>query len=101
MVNHHLIPDCIDFLFCDAEHDLNTCRWYIDNLWPKVVDGGLICVHDMDPDAAGDNHEYELVIRELDQRRWKYRLTSKEKTIPFISSDRAKNCMAVIEVPSR
>ena len=38
----------IGFLFIDSEHSAAFATWYIENLFPLVVRGGLIHVHDIE-----------------------------------------------------
>ena len=38
----------IGFLFIDSEHSAPFATWYIENLFPLVVRGGLIHVHDIE-----------------------------------------------------
>ena len=41
-----LIPQEIDFLYHDTNHDLDTTVWVLDNILPKVKKGGIIAFHD-------------------------------------------------------
>lgn len=41
-----LIPEEIDFLYHDTNHDLDTTIWVLDNILPRVKKGGLIAFHD-------------------------------------------------------
>lgn len=45
-LNLHLIPDNIDFLFHDTDHDLRTTQWVFENIIPKLSDGALVNFHD-------------------------------------------------------
>lgn len=40
------IPESLDFLFVDTNHDLDTTKWIVENIWPKVSKGGIFCMHD-------------------------------------------------------
>jgi len=48
-----MIPDEIDFLFHDTDHDLETTKWIFENIVPKLKNGALINFHDW---AVTDNH---------------------------------------------
>ncbi|XVQ85638.1 class I SAM-dependent methyltransferase [Microbispora siamensis] len=37
----------IDYLFVDAAHTRRFARWYVDELFPAVVPGGPVSVHDI------------------------------------------------------
>lgn len=40
------IPEKIDFLFHDSNHDLETTQWVIDNIFPRLKKGALVIFHD-------------------------------------------------------
>lgn len=40
------VPKTLDFLFVDTSHDLDTTKWIIENIWPRVVRGGIFAMHD-------------------------------------------------------
>lgn len=46
-VYEHVLPDKVDLLFMDSNHSYAFARWYIANLLPRVVEGGLIHAHDV------------------------------------------------------
>lgn len=61
------VPDnSIDFLFIDGDHRYTQCRRDLDNWWPKIKTGGMICGHDceykewdekyIEYDCMGDRH---------------------------------------------
>lgn len=39
------VPE-LDFLFVDTNHDLDTTKWIIKNIWSKLKKGGIFCMHD-------------------------------------------------------
>jgi len=41
-----LIPEEIDFLYHDTNHDFETTKWILDNILPRVKKGCLIAFHD-------------------------------------------------------
>ena len=43
----HVLLDEVDLLFMDSDHSYAFAQWYISNLYPKVVEGGLIHAHDV------------------------------------------------------
>ena len=40
------IPHELDFLFVDTDHDLETTKWIVENIWPRVISGGIFGMHD-------------------------------------------------------
>ena len=46
-VYHRVLPDKVDLLFMDSDHSYAFAQWYIANLFPRVVEGGLIHAHDV------------------------------------------------------
>ena len=40
------VSETLDFLFVDTDHDLDTTKWIIENIWPRVVSGGIFGMHD-------------------------------------------------------
>lgn len=40
------VPNEIDFLFQDTDHDLENCLWYLKNIFPRLKDGALVGIHD-------------------------------------------------------
>ena len=40
------VPEEIDFLFHDTDHDLETTKWVVDNIFPRLKDGALVILHD-------------------------------------------------------
>lgn len=44
--NLHLIPNSIDFLFHDTDHDIKTTEWVFQNIIPRLQDGALVNFHD-------------------------------------------------------
>ena len=44
--NLDYVPEEIDFLYVDGDHDLANCQWYLENLLPRVKPGGLVVIHD-------------------------------------------------------
>ncbi len=40
------ILDGIDYVVIDTDHDLENCKWYIKNIFPKLKDGALVMIHD-------------------------------------------------------
>jgi len=46
-VHHRMLPDKVNLLFMDSDHSYAFAQWYIANLYPRVVEGGLIHAHDV------------------------------------------------------
>jgi len=44
--NLERIPQKIDFLMIDTDHDLDTTKWIVENIFPHVQKGALISIHD-------------------------------------------------------
>jgi cephalosporin hydroxylase len=40
------IPDKLDFLFVDTDHDLETTKWILKNIFPRLKDKALVIFHD-------------------------------------------------------
>lgn len=40
------VPNQIDFLFHDTNHDLDTTKWIHENIFPRIKKGSLVCMHD-------------------------------------------------------
>lgn len=57
--NLHLIPDYIDFLFLDTNHDLSTTQWIFSNLIPRVKENSLVAIHDF----PAEDREGEWILK--------------------------------------
>lgn len=44
--NLKILPEEIDFLFVDTNHDRATTEWIAENIWPRIVKGGVFSMHD-------------------------------------------------------
>jgi len=64
-----IIPDKIDALVIDAEHNMETAHWYIDNLWSRCRIGATCWIHDM-YDYQRGGREYDTVMEHLDICGW-------------------------------
>ncbi len=61
-----LLPPRIDYLFLDCAHTAQFARWYVRELFPRLVPGTPIGIHDIFPATGGESQ----VVREwLSQRR--------------------------------
>lgn len=40
------VPEKIDFLFHDSDHDLATTEWVMENIFPRLTPGALVIFHD-------------------------------------------------------
>lgn len=40
------VPEVIDCLYHDTDHDMPTTKWVLDNILPRVKKGGLVMFHD-------------------------------------------------------
>lgn len=40
------IPEKVDFLYHDTDHDFDTTKWVLDNIFPKLKEGALVIFHD-------------------------------------------------------
>lgn len=57
-----LIPKKLDFVFIDTNHDLKNTKWYIKHIFPRIVKGGLVAIHDwavqeVDGKLIGKGHD--------------------------------------------
>ena len=41
------LPPAFDYLFMDSDHSAPFASWYVQHLFPRVKDGGLVSVHDV------------------------------------------------------
>lgn len=41
------IPDNLDFVFIDTNHEHGSTQWYVENIFPKIKKGGLVAIHDI------------------------------------------------------
>lgn len=67
-----VFPDKIDVLAIDAEHNMETAQWYIDNLWTRCPVGATCWIHDMYSYQRG-GREYETVMENLGVCGWEIR----------------------------
>ncbi len=44
--NLDLVPKELDYVLIDTNHDLENCKWYLENIIPRVKRGGLVIIHD-------------------------------------------------------
>lgn len=44
--NIDYIPEKLDFLFVDTNHDRETTEWIVQNVWPRLSPGALFALHD-------------------------------------------------------
>lgn len=44
--NLERIPVKLDFLMVDTNHDLDTTKWIVDNVFPHIKKGALLSIHD-------------------------------------------------------
>ena len=44
--NLDLVPKRLDYVLIDTNHDLENCKWYLENIIPRVKKGGLVILHD-------------------------------------------------------
>lgn len=40
------VPQKLDFAFIDTNHDLDTTKWIVANIFPRIKKGGLLAFHD-------------------------------------------------------
>ncbi len=40
------VPKVLDYVLIDTNHDLENCKWYINNIFPRVKKGGIVIIHD-------------------------------------------------------
>lgn len=48
LIEDHLdeIPQELDFVFIDTNHDRESTEWYVKHIIPRVKKGGLVAIHD-------------------------------------------------------
>ena|SRR3990167_7506978 len=68
------IPETLDFAFIDTNHEETSTQWYVDNIFPRLVPGALVAIHDFavddrtgewvgkGPDGSGGLEETRLLI---------------------------------------
>jgi predicted O-methyltransferase YrrM len=62
------VPKKLDYLFIDTNHDEENCKWYIKNIFPRLVNGALVHIHDWA--VYDDKQTGELVwCRNKEERR--------------------------------
>jgi len=44
--NMDKVPQELDYVLIDTNHDLENCKWYLENIIPRVKKGGLVIIHD-------------------------------------------------------
>lgn len=44
--NMDQVPDEIDFAFIDTNHEAESTKWYVENIFPRLKDGALVAIHD-------------------------------------------------------
>ena len=44
--NMDQVPELLDYVLIDTNHDLENCKWYIKNIFPRVKKGGFVIIHD-------------------------------------------------------
>lgn len=44
--NLERIPAKLDFLMIDTNHDLDTTKWIVENIFPHIKKGALLSIHD-------------------------------------------------------
>lgn len=50
-----LLPPRIDYLFLDCAHTAHFARWYVRELFPRLVPGTPIGIHDIFPASGGES----------------------------------------------
>ena len=40
------VPEKIDLLYSDTDHDLDTIKWIVENIFPRLTQGALVVFHD-------------------------------------------------------
>src|SRR3990167_7772989 len=49
----------LDMALIDTNHDLDNCKWYLENIVPRVKKGGLVWIHDWSAREIDGNTVYE------------------------------------------
>lgn len=44
--NLNSVPEVLDFVFIDADHETELTHWYLENILPRCKDGALVAIHD-------------------------------------------------------
>ena len=80
------MPNNIDYLLMDADHSSDFATWYIQNIFPKLTSGALVCIHDVFHDSAGQKFGESKVITEwLQQNDVNYITAAPAKNSSFYS----------------
>ena len=63
----HRLPRRIDYLFMDCAHTSGFARWYLRELFPRLVPGASISIHDIFPERRGESQVVRdwLEVREV------------------------------------
>jgi len=57
--NMDKVPEELDYVLIDTNHDLENCKWYVENIFPRIKKGGLLIIHDWAVREYGDQLVYE------------------------------------------
>lgn len=93
------VPEEIDFLFHDSDHDRDTTDWVLNNIFPRLKKGALVIFHDwavweedgkwIAKDGAWPETQYILELHEqgklpLKKVYWNYKNPATNETGVFI-----------------
>lgn len=98
------LPEEVDVLFIDGEHDRPFALWCIEHLWPRVRPEGQIVLHDMH-DRPRSRGEFETVMGKVWELGWMHGRTAfSEENIGGWDKVRhageaTANCVLVVHKP--
>lgn len=52
--NLNKVPKEIDFAFIDTNHEAESTKWYVENIFPRLKDGALVAIHDFAVEVLPD-----------------------------------------------
>ena len=75
------LPECVDYLFMDADHSSAFAQWYIEEVLPRVRSGGIVSVHDVfhTSDPCSHDEEGGVINDWLEQHGKKFFTASPER----------------------
>ncbi len=82
------VPSGVDCLLMDAAHSSEFAEWYIEHVFPKLIDGALVCIHDVfrrHAEQERDFTEAQPIQQWLEQRHINYVTAAPATNKPFFA----------------